>query len=108
MVQDWVDTEYAKIQPWWDRKMAPAERVQRWDEFVKELYRQELDTWDQPKDEQAIDKKDIEDQIPSDRVAFAKRILLRLQDADSKVKMNIHLNRMVITQKETKAGWGND
>lgn len=105
MVAEWIVTEYAKFQPWWDRKMVPAERIQRWDEFVKDLYRAQLLNWDMPEEEKAID----ESGQPSDRIAYAKRMLRRLQDADSTVKNNIRLNRNLSAQTEkTTNSWNND
>jgi len=85
--------------------MVPAERVQRWDEFVKDLYRNQLLNWDMPEEEKAID----ESGQPSDRIAYAKRMLRRLQDADSTVKNNIRLNRNLSAQTEkTTNSWNND
>lgn len=83
--------------------MLPAERMQRWDEFVKDLYRHELHLWENEEEEIAIEKKTPE----PNRVNFAKRVLKRLQEADSKVKRSIQLNRSIAQSNKTVGGWAN-
>lgn len=89
--------------------MLPAERTGRWDEFIKDLYRQKLVDWECLADEIEIEKKAEPPTTPKERLvyreAFAKRQLLRLHDADTTVKNTIHLNRMVVEKSTSKSGW---
>ena len=98
-VQVFVDKRYAQIQPFWDRQIMVMERMQRWDEFVKDLYRNKIHEWEE------MDKEDIFSRDLSDtREAYARRMLDRLHNADTKVRMNITLTRD-FEKKKVAGAW---
>ena len=98
-VQDFVDRCYAQIQPFWDRQLMVTERMQRWDEFVKDLYRNKLHEWEE------LDKEEARfTDVTDTREAFARRMLERLHNADVKVRMNIKLTRS-LEAKEDSDRW---
>ena len=99
-VQEFIDKCYAQIQPFWDRQMMVNERLQRMDEFVKELYRNKLHEWEELDKEAEVYDKDLSDT----REAFARRMLERLHNADTKVRMNITLTRD-FEKKKVAGAW---
>lgn len=93
--------------------MLPAECTGRWDDFIKDLYRANMQDWDCAAEEIALEEKASHPITPEEKLAYreayAKRQLLRLHDADMKVKNTITLNRSVAGKSTLKnTGWGSE
>ena len=102
--QEFIDSQFVGMQPFWDRKLPAPERVQRWDEFIKTLYRNKLMDWDCSEDIIKEEKEFLTNQADT-RSQYAERQLSRLHDADRKVQMNIRLSRKMSESSTNKSAW---
>ena len=100
-IQAGIDKKYRRLSPWWDRKLTPVERGERWDNFLADIH--SVENWDHV-DPNREPLRSIEDVMcPAE---FAEAQLHKLHDMDLQVKREIRINRKAPKENSSGESWG--